>query len=106
VALQTAVPFAKKYIKEDILMLSKMDEWRQTPSGGVMKKLLERAHDQDPTGGFEQLKMLSISHLYNLRQNNLYLRQRQNFEKTKPVRIPIGERRKPVKLISCLPWNT
>ena len=93
---KTTVPFARKYTKEDVLMLSKMDEWHETPSGGVMTKLLERAHDQDPTGGFEQLKMLSISHLYNLRKNSLYLRQRQTFEKTKPVRTPIGERRKPV----------
>lgn len=93
---KTTVPFARKYTKEDVLMLSKMDEWHETPSGGVMKKLLERAHDQDSTGGFEQLKMLSISHLYNLRRNKLYLRQRQTFEKTTPVRIPIGERIKPV----------
>ena len=93
---KTVAPFVQKYTKEDILRLSKMDEWHETPSGGVMKKLFERAHERDPTGGYERLATISISHLYNLRKKILYLRQRHTFEKTKPVCIPIGERRKPI----------
>ena len=92
----TSAPFIQKYTKEDILRLSKMDEWHETPSGGVMKKLFERAHERDSTGGYERLATISVSHLYNLRKKTLYLRQRHTFEKTKPVCIPIGERRKPV----------
>jgi len=38
---------------------------------------------------------ISIPHLYNLRKSKAYLGQRHQYEKTKPVRSRIGERRKP-----------
>jgi transposase InsO family protein len=36
-----------------------------------------------------------VSHLYNLRKSTTYSRQRRHFEKTRPQRSSIGERRKP-----------
>ena len=36
-----------------------------------------------------------MSHLYNLRKSTTYSRQRRHFEKTRPQRSSIGERRKP-----------
>jgi transposase InsO family protein len=36
-----------------------------------------------------------VAHLYNLRKRTGYLRQRQVWTKTRPVTIPIGERRAP-----------
>ena len=42
---------------------------------------------------YERLAGISVSHLYNLRHSNGYQRQRRHFDKTRPKRIPIGERR-------------
>ncbi len=93
---KTLIPFVQKYTKEDILRLCKMDELHETPSGGVMKKLFERARKQCPSQGYERLAQISISHLYNLRKKPFYLRQGQRFEKTKATRVAVGERKKPI----------
>lgn len=39
--------------------------------------------------------MISVSHIYNLRKSNTYIRQRRHFEKTRSKPSKIGERRKP-----------
>ena len=44
---------------------------------------------------FERLAGLSNSHLYRLRGSTTYRRRRVSMAKTRPVRIAIGERRKP-----------
>jgi transposase InsO family protein len=44
---------------------------------------------------FQRLAHLSVSHLYNLRASLAYRRQAAQFDSTKPVAIPIGERRRP-----------
>ena len=44
---------------------------------------------------FERLSTISVSHLYNLRKSTTYCRTRQHFEKTKPTKSVIGQRRKP-----------
>ena len=44
---------------------------------------------------YEVFGHISGSHLYNLRQSQTYRRQRHTVDKTRPVSLPIGERRKP-----------
>ena len=44
---------------------------------------------------FERLAGISNGHLYNLRQHQTYLAKRGSFDKTRPTKINIGERRKP-----------
>jgi transposase InsO family protein len=44
---------------------------------------------------FERLAGISNGHLYNLRQHKTYRTRRGHVDKTRPVRSPIGERRKP-----------
>lgn len=39
--------------------------------------------------------MISVSHLYNLRQSKTYLQKRRHFTQTQRTIVPIGERRKP-----------
>jgi len=92
---RTVNGFKRTYTAGDVALLVKMDELHSTPSGGTLKKLCERAQVQLPNAGYERLAGISISHLYNLRKSPGYLRQRYTFTKTKPVKIPIGERRKP-----------
>lgn len=44
---------------------------------------------------FERLAGISNGHLYNLRAAPVYQRQRGTVDKTRPVKVAIGERRKP-----------
>jgi hypothetical protein len=87
--------FTNVYTPADVLLLAQTDSLHGTLSGPATKKLMERAWAlfQDP--GYERLARISVAHLYNLRQRPVYLRHRQVWTKTRPVLIPIGERRAP-----------
>lgn len=87
--------FAKHYTREDILLLVKVDEYHDTLSGGATKKLFERAYHVFKDEAYVRLANISISHIYNLRRDIFYTRQRVYFSKTKSTTVPIGERRKP-----------
>ena len=87
--------FAKKYTQRDILLLAQTDEAHQTLSGPTTKKLFERAYKVYGDQAYEQLALISVSHLYNLRKGNFYQRQRRHFTKTQRTSVSIGERRKP-----------
>lgn len=91
----TARGFARRYTKADIRLLAAMDERHNTPNGLTLKKLCERAYAVFGQPEYERLAGISVSHLYNLRQSQTYRRQRHTVDKTRPVTLPIGERRKP-----------
>ena len=91
----TARGFARRYTKADIRLLAAMDERHNTPNGLALKKLCERAYSVFGQREYERLASISVSHLYNLRQSQTYRRQRHTVDKTRPVTLPIGERRKP-----------
>lgn len=44
---------------------------------------------------YEQLAGISNGHLYNLRSHKTYLAKRGSFDKTRPTKANLGERRKP-----------
>ncbi|MFH1130006.1 MAG: transposase family protein [Pseudomonadota bacterium] len=92
---QTVKGFTPKYTREDIVLLAKMDQLHDTPSGPALKKLCERAWKLFGDSQYEKLGQISVSHLYNLRKTFTYTKKRQHFQKTRPNRSPIGERRKP-----------
>lgn len=92
---RTVNGFQRHYDMRDIALLVTMDELHGTPSGGVLKKLCERANVQLPEAGYQRLAGISIAHLYNLRKSHGYLRARHTFTKTKSTKIPIAVRRKP-----------
>ena len=73
-----------------------MDERHDTPNGGMIKKLCERAHYKYHEEGYERLAQISVSHIYNLRKEQAYQKERRHFEKTQsPKEINIGQRRQP-----------
>ena len=72
-----------------------MDQRHDTPCGQAVKKLCERAHQIYDETEYENLANISVAHLYNLRASSGYQKQRRSFEKTKPKKSSIGERRKP-----------
>ena len=88
-------PFAQRYTAADRRLLAAMDERHNTPNGLAMKKLCERAWWVFGQAEFERLAGISVSHLYNLRRSQAYLRQRTTLAKTRPRPSVIGERRKP-----------
>jgi len=88
--------FARTYTGEDILLLAQTDTLHGTLSGLATKKLMERAYGVFGDIRYQRLAIISVAHLYNLRQRPSYLHKRQVWTKTRPSGIPIGERRAPV----------
>jgi hypothetical protein len=89
------VPFARRYTTEDIRLLAEMDTLHGTVSGTTTRKLCERAFERHGDARFERLAGISNGHLYNLRQHKTYQSKRGSFDKTRPTKVNIGERRKP-----------
>ena len=90
-----AHPFPRRYTNDDILSLAAVDALHGVLSGPATRKLCERAWRLFGDARFERLAAISNGHLYNLRKSQTYLRRRITRDKTRPVRIAIGERRKP-----------
>ena len=91
----TARGFARRYTQADMRLLAAMDERHNTPNGLALKKLCERAFEVFGQAEHERLAGISVSHLYNLRKSRTCRRARHTVDKTRPVSLPIGERRKP-----------
>lgn len=87
--------FSTVYTVADVLLLAHTDSLHGTLSGPATKKLMERAWSLFGDLRYERLAVISVAHLYNLRQRTGYQRHRQVWTKTRPVTIPIGERRAP-----------
>jgi len=92
---RTVAGFQRYYTSEDARLLAELDELHGTPCGAAAKKLCERMYRVYGDARFESLSHISISHLYNLRRATGYRRQRRHFEKTRPTRSRIAQRRKP-----------
>ena len=88
--------FKRTYTDADIRLLASMDERHGQPSGGVLKKLCERAYQQFGQEHYQRLATISVAHLYNLRASTTYQRQRCILTKTQAKKAPIGVRRKPL----------
>ena len=90
------IGFTRTYTDADVLLLAHTDTLHGTLSGPATKKLMERACEVFGERGYERLATISVAHLYNLRKRTGYLRHRRVWTKTRPVSLPIGERRAPV----------
>ena len=90
-----AVPFVRRYTPADIRLLAEVDALHGTLSGTTTKKLCERAFKVHGDARFERLAAISNGHLYNLRSHPAYQAKRGSFDKTRPTKVNIGERRKP-----------
>jgi hypothetical protein len=94
-AQRTQRPFRTRYTDQDIRALAELDERHATLSGPATKKLCERAFEVFADPRYERLAKISVAHLYNLRKRTAYTRRRRHFEKTRPTKVAIGQRRKP-----------
>ncbi len=87
--------FPRKYTPEDIARLTETDNAHNRLSGPATKEILRREHEVFGKEEFKNIKEVSSSHIYNLRDTRQYQSHSLTVKKTNPVKIPIGERRKP-----------
>jgi transposase len=87
--------FPQRYTRADIELLATVDEAHDNLSGPATRRILEREYRQYGKCEFKRLASLSVSHLYNLRQQPRYRERRLHYVKTRPTAVAIGERRRP-----------
>jgi transposase InsO family protein len=87
--------FPRRYTREDIATLVKVDEAHQTLSGPATQKLLQRACYDFGEPQYQRLAKLSVAQLYRLRQSRTYRERRVAYQPTRPTAVAIGERRRP-----------
>ena len=87
--------FEKIYKKADIELLVSVDNAHTRLSGPATKKILADEFNIFGKPEFERLKNISISYIYQLRDTPRYRERALSYTKTKPTKVPIGERRKP-----------
>ena len=77
-----------------------------TLSGTTTRKLCERALQVHGDVRFERLARISNGHLYNLRHQKTYRAVRGAYDKTRPLRNSIGDRRKPFPDNGIRDWRS
>lgn len=87
--------FACSYTAGDIQLLAEVDEAHETLSGPATQKILYREFYDYGGKQYERLAKLSSPHIYNLRKSRVYRETRICYQKTKPTKVSIGERRRP-----------
>lgn len=87
--------FPRTYTPEDIGLLIETDNLHYRLSGPATKKIFQRMYEIFKDQRFERLRSISPSHIYNLRGTRQYQSHALTVQKTNPVKISIGQRRKP-----------
>jgi transposase InsO family protein len=87
--------FANRFTADDIELLATVDEAHGVLSGPATQKILYREYHDYGDGRYERLAAISVAHIYNLRKSRAYRQRRVHYEKTRPVQVSIGERRRP-----------
>jgi transposase InsO family protein len=87
--------FATQYQSSDVALLAAVDEAHETLSGPATQKILYREFYDFGDPRYERLAGISVPHIYNLRKSRVYRERRIAFQKTRPVKVAIGERRRP-----------
>lgn len=87
--------FPTIYTPGDIARLIATDRVHQRLSGPATRRIFEREYKAFSNKAFERLEHISVAHIYNLRGTRQYRSRSTFFTKTKPVKVAIGERRKP-----------
>jgi hypothetical protein len=76
-------------------LLAAVDEAHGTLSGPATQKILYREFHDYGDRRYERLASVSVAHIYNLRKSRTYRACKVDYQKTRPVQVPIGERRRP-----------
>lgn len=89
--------FPVKYFPKDIALLIETDTAHKCINGQATKRILSREYGVFKKKEYENIKNISVGHIYNIRNDN---RQYGSsgvtiFKRTQTVQVSIGERRKP-----------
>jgi transposase InsO family protein len=95
VAKRTQHAFPAKYTTDDVALLALVMKAHNYPNGKAAVAGMKDMYDHYEDQRFIRLKDLSVSHLYNLKGRRQYQTATLDHERTRPVSVPIGERRKP-----------
>jgi hypothetical protein len=87
--------FARRYTREDLVLLAAVDSAHDDLSGPAVRRILQREYAVYGHEEFARLAEISASHIYNLRQAEVYQKQRVRVQRTQARQVGIGERRKP-----------
>ena len=87
--------FARQYGPADVALLAETDTVHDTLSGPATKVLFKRAFSVFGDARFARLSQISVSHLYNLRRDERYRKQRVVWQRTRASPVAIGTRRAP-----------
>ncbi len=87
--------FVRRYTPADIELLGAVDEAHETLSGPATQKILYREFYEYRDGRYQRMSTISVPHIYNLRKSSAYRKRRNAYQKTRPVQLAIGERRRP-----------
>jgi transposase InsO family protein len=87
--------FSSRYTATDIEMLAAVDEAHECLSGPATQKILYREFHDYGDARYQRLAAISVAHIYNLRRSRTYRERRIFYQKTRPVQVAIGERRRP-----------
>jgi len=87
--------FPKVYGSEDIARLIDTDNAHGRMSGEATKRILERQYVVFGDLRFENIRHISVPHLYNLRKRRQYESHILYIEKTRAVNVAIGIRKRP-----------
>ena len=87
--------FASRFTRADLELLARVDEAHETMSGPATKRILKREYEQYQHTEYERLASISVAHIYNLRSRRHYRECFMSYTKTRPVKVAIGERRRP-----------
>lgn len=87
--------FCPRYTPADIVLLVKTDNAHSRLNGNATKEILQREYNVFKKQKYENIKNISVAHLYRLRATRIYQTKSLTFTKTQAVKRNIGERRKP-----------
>ena len=88
--------FPRKYTPSDIALLIETDNAHKRLSGPATIEILKREYDVFKKTNYSNIRNISSSHLYNLRDTRQYQTHATTYTKTSGnAKITIGERRKP-----------
>lgn len=92
---RTQPVFPTLYTGEDIELLAEVAEAYDYQNGRALKNVCREMYAVHGDARFERLGSISVSRLYDLKKTKAFRGKVLHYTKTRPVRIAIGERRKP-----------
>lgn len=92
---RTQHTFPKKFEAADIALLANTSALLSHPNGRAVKQMMKDMYHIYGDNRFEKLQHISVSHFYNLRKTNIFQSRMLEYQKTHPVKVNIGIRKKP-----------